>query len=296
MRDYIAFLKHNRKTANDVGLRLAAHVVPALGKRKVGELTADMLRKWHSDLAKQPSRLRTKAGAKQRHKPITTDPEQARRWQSSANRCLGQLKAALNFAWREGKADSDAAWRRVTPFKGADAARARYLTIAECQRLLNASDPDFRAMVRGALETGCRYGELTRLTVADHNPDAGTLAIRTSKTSRPRHVVLTEEGITFFGQACVGRAGSEIIFRKASGAPWRSSDPTPTHVPCMPPCRDRSADRVPRSAPHMGIAHGDERRAVDRRRQEPGPQRHPYMRKAGQGSMQATRKWRAGLG
>ncbi len=49
-------------------------------------------------------------------------------------------------------------------------ARIRYLTVAEAQRLINASDPEFRPLVRAALETGCRYSELTRLEVQDFNP------------------------------------------------------------------------------------------------------------------------------
>jgi integrase len=40
------------------------------------------------------------------------------------------------------------------------------------------------ALVRAGLETGCRYGELTRLEVCDFNPDVSTLAIRQSKTAR----------------------------------------------------------------------------------------------------------------
>ena len=50
-----------------------------------------------------------------------------------------------------------------------------YLSIAEAKRLLNACEPDFRALVRGALESGCRYSELARLEVHDFNVDVGTL-------------------------------------------------------------------------------------------------------------------------
>ena len=97
------------------------------------------------------------------------------------------------------------------------------MTVAEAQRLINACDPDFRAVVRAALETGCRYGELTRLTVADLNLQAGTLAIRQSKSGRPRHVVLTDEGRDFFGRLCAGRAGHEVMLRRDDGSPWKST-------------------------------------------------------------------------
>ena len=73
------------------------------------------------------------------------------------------------------------------------------------------------------MQTGCRYGELTRLEVQDYNPDAGTLAIRESK-GKPRHVVLTEEGAAFFTALCAGRAGSEVMLRHADGRPWAKSE------------------------------------------------------------------------
>ena len=85
------------------------------------------------------------------------------------------LRAALNHAFREGKVASDAAWRRVSPFGNVNAVWVRYLTVAEAQRLINASDPDFRPLVEAALQTGCRYGELCRLEVQDFNADAARL-------------------------------------------------------------------------------------------------------------------------
>ena len=106
------------------------------------------------------------------------------------------------------------------PFEGVDVARIRYLTVAEAKRLINACDPDFRKLVRAALETGARYGELTSLKVADFHADTGTLAIRVSKTGKPRHVVLTTDGQDFFRQVCIGRAGTDFMLLKSSGKPW----------------------------------------------------------------------------
>ena len=102
-------------------------------------------------------------------------------------------------------------------FKAVDAARARYLTVAQARRLVNAADPEFRPLVQAALQTGCRYSELARLEVADFNPDSGTLAIRQSKSGKARHVVLTDEGVFFFRQLTAGRAGSEIMLCKTNG-------------------------------------------------------------------------------
>jgi integrase len=124
---------------------------------------------------------------------------------------LAILKAALNRAWRDGKAPSDSAWRRVEPFENVELARARYLSIEEAQRLVNASDPKFRLLVQAALQTGARYGELARLQVHDFNRDAGTVAVHQSKSGKPRHIILTDEGRAFFEQVTAGRSGNELM-------------------------------------------------------------------------------------
>jgi integrase len=86
----------------------------------------------------------------------------------------------------------------VKPFRTVETARVRYLSEAECVRLVNACEPPFRNLVRGGLLTGCRYSELITMHAADFNADAGVLTVRESKAGKPRHVVLTEEGQRLF--------------------------------------------------------------------------------------------------
>ncbi len=224
MAAYLEFLEANRKSAEDARYRVDAHILPTLGDIEVASLTTEQLRRWLADLAKAPARLRTKKGKTQQHRAAAHDDESKRRRRSTANRTLTVLKAALNHAWHDGHTPSDAAWRRVKPFEGADAAKVRYLTVTEATRLINASDQvQFRKLVQGALQTGARYGELSRLAVSDFNPDSGTVAIRQSKGGKPRHVVLTDEGAAFFAQLSAGRAGDELMFRNAAGEPWKKS-------------------------------------------------------------------------
>lgn len=221
VRDAIkAYIEHldGRATQAKTELRLAAYVPAKLADKKLGEVTAPELLAWLNGMVKQPPRARTAFNAKSpnyRHVDLD-DAEVIRRRKSSANRVLNQLRAALNLAFKNGKVRSDNAWRRVKALKNADAARLRYLTVAECQRLINASDPELRLLVQAALQTGARYSELARLTVEDFNSDSGTLLIRQSKAGNPRHVVLTEEGAEFFSGLAVGRKGSEFML----GRPW----------------------------------------------------------------------------
>ena len=190
-------------------------------------MTAAKLRRWLEDVATAPPRLRSRKDAVPRHREIDDDDaEQRRKRRATANRMLTILKAALNRAWREGKIPSDDAWRRVEPFEQADAARVHYLSMDECRRLIDAAEGEFQNLVQAALLTGCRFGELAALHVRDFNPDAGTLHIRTSKSGKGRHVVLHEEGIEFFRGLTIGRAGIELLLRKADGNPWGKSNQT----------------------------------------------------------------------
>ena len=223
--DYIEYLEAHKKSAIDVRRRMAAHVLPVLGDIECSALTAERVHRWHLALARQPAMLRTARGAKRQYRKVVDDDdgENARARKVSANRVLAMLRAALNRAWRAGKISSDLAWRRVQPFKSVEIARQRFLTVAEAQGLINACDPDFRRLVQAALATGARYGELIRLRVADFSPEAGTLAIRQSKSGRPRHIVLTDEGRVLFDRLCGGRAGHEVMLQRDDGLPWKST-------------------------------------------------------------------------
>lgn len=222
MDGYFQFLANDGRgehTVRDARYRDNAFIRPILGRVEVASLTAEKLRQWRDDLAQTPPRVRTKKNGTQNHRKVTDDDARRAR-RSSANRTWSILRAALNHAFHDGKVPSDLEWRKVKPFRSVDAARIRYLTVAEAKRLINAADQDFRKLVQAALQTGARYGELARLTVADFNPDVGTLTIQQSKSGKSRHVVLTDEGTQFFRRLCVERTGGEILLRKANGSPW----------------------------------------------------------------------------
>jgi integrase len=219
INSYVEFLETNRKSGREGRYAADAFILPTLGSIEVAALTTDQIQAWLTKVAKTPARIRTKKGERQQFK-TQKHPENARRRKSTANRILTILKAALNRAWRGGKVASDAAWRRVEPFEGVDSARVRYLTMEEAQRLLAACSPAFQRLVRGALETGARYGELCRLLVSDFGSNSGTVGISESKSNKPRHVVLTEQGSAFFASITGDRSRDEVMFLKDDDQPW----------------------------------------------------------------------------
>jgi integrase len=199
------------------------HILPALGTALVGKLTAKKIEDWHRGLALKPALARSKPGRKANHRKADKSADGVRKRRATANRILTVLKAALNHAWKSSHVASDDAWRRVKPFRAVETARVRYLSEDECIRLVNACEPAFRNLVRGALLTGCRYSELTAMHVADFNADAGVVTVRESKVGKPRHVVLTDEGQHLFATLTVGKLRDEPIFTRRDGGTWGKS-------------------------------------------------------------------------
>jgi len=210
LQDYLEWMEHHRKSAHDARCRVNALILPALGHRKVIQLTATHIRQWLNDLVNTPAK----------HRAPATDPDAIRKRKATANRTLNLLKAALNRAWREGQVADDGAWRRVKPFPQVSAARLRWLTLEEAQRLVNASGPGLRELVQTALMTGCRFGELARLVTSDFNPESGLLRVAESKSGRSRHVVLTEEGATLMTRLTRGKARDEPLLNPRPGQSW----------------------------------------------------------------------------
>jgi integrase len=202
-----------------------ARIIPDLGEVDINKLSSSRIRDWLSKLSKAPKLVRTAKSAERRKTKAVAenDIEAKRARRATANRVLTILKAALNHSFHEGRASSDEAWRKVKPFREADAAVVRHLTESEIKRIVNACGAGFRDLVRGALLTGCRYGELTRMVTSDFNPEAETVTVRLSKAGKPRHVTLTEEGTRLFNLLTAGRKPRELIFRRPDGTPWKAS-------------------------------------------------------------------------
>jgi len=225
--DYIEWMEaHRPRSVADARRRAEAMIKPALGKIDCAKLTGEAIERWLHKLATTAPRLRSSKkedakGKGQNYREVDlSNPEVQRRRRATANRTLTILKAALNRARKKKKIATDAAWVDIEPFKQVSAARPRYLSVAECKRLINASDPDFRQLVQGALTTGCRYGELAALDVAHYNRDSKTVHILTSKSGKGRDVVLNEEGARFFAALTAGRSSSEPMFKREDGERW----------------------------------------------------------------------------
>jgi integrase len=222
---YVTWMKLHRATGHEVARRAELHILPTLGKLKVSDLTTAQLNNWRDALAEAPALLRSKVGTKHNARPYPNTEEQRRARRATANKVVTILKAALNHSFNNDLIADDSAWRKFKSFRNVSSARSGYLTVSEAQRLINAADAlsGFHDLLHAALLTGCRYGELCRLRVRDFAN--GKLAIQKSKTGKPRHVRLTDEGRKFFEQLTVGRDCDEwLLINRRLGREWRKSE------------------------------------------------------------------------
>ena len=217
---YLEWFRANRKSIATTEATIRAHILPVLGAKRVDELTRRELKAWQQKIVRSPARKRTACGKPIEHRaaPKTEDELRARR--ASANRVLNVLKALLNHAVEHELVQAAGPWRELRGFKGADEPRVRFLTGQEATRLANAAAPDFRRLVRGALFTGARFGELAALSVADVDAKAATVYIAPSKSGKSRHIPLSGPGRAFFEEITAGRPGSAPVFVRSSGTAW----------------------------------------------------------------------------
>jgi integrase len=227
MEDYLLDRERmKRKALYRTRTVVNAHILPTLGNVELSKLTHGRVKTWRDALADAAPRNRTKLGKPQVFREHdSTDADAVRKRQATVNRVLSILKAALNHAHEETKrVASKAAWETVKPFRKVDVAKVRFMTKAEITALLEQCADDFGSLVRGALLTGCRYGELGRMLVSDFDDDNQTIFIPISKNGDSRHVELNAEGFAFFSRLAKRRHKDELMFLRSNGKQWKQAE------------------------------------------------------------------------
>ena len=204
-----AFKARKGSIPADLRSRIDEIIKPTLGRHEVAKLTKDVVEEWRNARATSPAKLRTRKGSEKQNERPADDQDALRKRRSTANRDLTVLKAALNLAAETRSWLPVAAWSKVKAFEGVDVAKRRYLNDEEARRLVNASDPEFRPMVRAALLTGGRYGELRHARMKDYDRQSRTVFLTETKNAEPRPAYLDDDGVTMIEQSIAGKAPSE---------------------------------------------------------------------------------------
>jgi integrase len=222
--DYAAdYARRGGKDVSGTKNAIEAHIRPVLGSIDVKKLTRSKLETWQQSLISNPPRLRTKKGKPQRYRAVDNSPDGLRRRKATANKIMMTLKAALSLGFENRRIPSKDAWIAVKPFREADAPKIRYLTDVEMKNLIGKCQSPFRELVLAALLTGARYGELAAMSVGDFDEGNQSIHIARSKSGKPRHIHLTDEGVKLFKALTKDRSHEAILLERASGLRWGPS-------------------------------------------------------------------------
>jgi integrase len=234
--DWIAAWKSSEASKRNSLSNLKHHILPDLGSREVAKLTRHEIQRWLGKLAaKKPIRtIQHEAAAKDlspsRRSKVTydaNDPETQRKRRDTANRIFNDLSALLTFAYRNQRVGSKVAWETVDKFENVNLAKNEYLTLKEANDFIKVCPKDFRDLVQGALTTGCRYGELSKLKVSAYDPQLHAISLVQGKTGKVKHVFLTDQEASFFDERTKGKRGEDLIFKRDDGEQWAKSNQQP---------------------------------------------------------------------
>lgn len=204
-----------KRTVEDDERMLRVFVNPALGRRRVDNVTRADVRRLHREVAEPHGRFRGKDG-----RPV-------RGGRYRANRVLSLLSALWNLAVDEGWASENVA---RAGRKGLDRfheePRERFLSREEIARLLQAlearpkRDRSSVNAVKLMLLTGCRRGEALKATWSDFDLDRGvwTKPSHHTKTKTTEKVRLSGAAVRFLSELRKSSEG-EVLFLGPSGRP-----------------------------------------------------------------------------
>ncbi len=226
---YLAGLlaKHRNNTHKDTKTRINAKIAGnIIAKIKLADLRQHHVQDWLNSLLKADT---------------DDDNDVLRRSQDSANRDLATLKSILNTAYTAQAVISNRAWATVTKFKGVGRPRPNaYLSSAQRKTLLDACPDDLQLLVKAALLTGFRPGELAALKVGDLSKATGTIRVEDSKTGF-REVAISREAMAFFVEQAKDKLPAAYLLTRADGAMW---------------CNDKWNDLFPDARQAAGLPEG----------------------------------------
>lgn len=183
-----------------------------IAKVKLDNLRRHHLREWRKRLEKAPALLtRNKDGEKKTKV----------RSQSTVNRDMVPLRAALGQVLKQGAPNTDAAWQEaLRPFKGADRRRELYLDRDERKKLIDAASDEARPFLKGLCLLPLRPGALAALKAGDFDKRTRTLTIGKDKNGNPRQMTMPQTIADFFAAQVKAKLPAAPIFARSNGEAW----------------------------------------------------------------------------
>lgn len=146
--------------------------------------------------------------------------EALRKAKDSANRNLATLKAALNAAHAADLTTSDRAWKLVDKYaQVGQRRRDAFLSVEQRQALIAVCPADLAALVKAALLTGFRPGELAKLTASDVASGTGTVRVPGGKTGH-RDAAVSSAALAFLKAQAKDKLPLAPLLTRTDGKAW----------------------------------------------------------------------------
>jgi integrase len=208
---YVQHLKTTKpeRAAKDAEARLRNNVLTQakLAATPLAKLTPANLEAWRKTLKALPTRSGGNRGKG--------------RSDSTLNRDMTCLRAALNLAYLDGLITTDFAWRnKLRPIKNADQRRGLYLDRAQRLKFIETAPPDLAVFLRGLCQLPLRPGALANLTTGDYDTRLKVLKIGQDKSGKDRRIKLPDVTAQHFDAAAMGKLPTAPLLCRADGKAW----------------------------------------------------------------------------
>ena len=193
--------------------RFKRHVFPhPIAKVKLDKLRKRHLRDWRKWLEEKPALVsRRKSGP-----PRTRD-----RSQSSLNRDMAAMRAALNKVLAQGKPGTEADWQEaLKPVPDADGKRDLYLTRDQRGELLAAVDSEALPFVRALCLLPLRPGAMAKLSAGDYKKHNCELKIGQDKNGKRRSIIIPKQAAELFSLQAADKLPGAPLFMRGNGTRW----------------------------------------------------------------------------
>lgn len=207
-----AYLEHKPGPIAEGVFRRHVYSDP-ISKVKLDKLRRHHLRAWRTRLEQAPAMVtRTKEAGKKRMKE---------RSESTVNRDMVPLRAALGMVLKPGAPNTDAAWQEaLRPFKGSDKRRHLYLDRNERKKLMDATCDEARPFFKALCLLPLRPGALAGLKVRDFDKRTRALTVGKDKNGNPRQLTMPQMIADFFEEQVKNKLPAASIFVRAGGEAW----------------------------------------------------------------------------
>lgn len=211
---YVAHLRAEGRenTAKDAEGRFRRWIFSdtKLASTPIMKLTAKQLDDWRKNLR------RTLAIPQDKEKAATRP-----RSESSLNRDMTTLRAALNLALENGDATSDHAWKvKLKPIKAADNRREIYLDLAQRKKLIEAAPADLANFLRALCLLPLRPGAVAALNAGGFDKRLSTLVIGKDKAGNDRRITLPPATAAFLAGQAKNKLPAAPLLARADGRRW----------------------------------------------------------------------------